>query len=493
MKQSMADIKILPDGLMFCQNQFLNIHTDIPSKERKELGDKEPVFESKQSKYNSAELTNRERREKYKVTSYSLDELCFKYSTKPFLQLKYSEILSVAYYLVKVLDLLLEINQSFFRIEKEKEEHKNRHRKQKALRAEQQFYNALPSVQKYLSLLSDIKVSISSLISCSENINIVREYDELLYSFRINLELTPVPKDVLHIIDLILPGIKVQRIDEDNLNDTKNLKDVQNFLNFEKQLHILIKLFRDKLINQFSYYVTSDEFLNNPICKTIFVVDLATYRKLNFQAGGLYQDEIFDMEKSACGSDVYVKLGDFYTDLSEYFTKVIFDTKDQIETLETFEDCSAIQTYIGVFEMATRNKTGLSIQKFKQFMENPRWHEAVNNLLIRNRLYMYKALEDLNLDAVTEKSIEQKLPWNQINPANSQADIDTLHYLWEMQRRILPEENFPFAACRRVFGLFKYCKSPETRGTRHITKFKKMPESEFPESYVRDYLPLIYL
>lgn len=494
MKKNYADIRILSDGMMSSyQNQFLNIFTDIPSRERKELDNMELPFSSHQTHFTSGELFNRKLREKYQVISYSLDELCYHYSTKDFLYLKFYEIKSTSEYFLNVLDMLSSINTVFLRIEKEKEQYNSRHKKTRELKPEQKFYASLPQIQKYLSLISDIKVTISNLTCFSENINLMRGYDELIYQLQINLGLTYLPKELLIVIDQILPGFSVNRIDTDNLNDTKNLKPVQSFLDFERQLRNLIKVFREKLMSQFSYYVTPQEFLNNPINRTIFVIDFATYRKLNFPTGGLYKSEMYDLEKSACGSDVYIKLEDFYTELQEYFSEALKQCKEQLEILKTYESQSSIQIYIDIYEEATKNNTGCTITKVKKQIQEPRYHEALNNLLIHSRLYMYKPLEELDLDRIKDTKIQKQLPWNRDFGETPQFEINTLHYLYDIQQRCFADHKVPYTALMRLFHLFSYSKNPRNRGPRHIQEFQKLEEKNFPESYVKDFIPLLQI
>ena len=61
----------------------------------------------------------------------------------------------------------------------------------------------------------------------------------------------------------------------------------------EEKLIAIMGSFIRFLENQFSYYVTSDSFLNNPAGKTLFVIPMSMYRKFNFKNSGLYKSEQF--------------------------------------------------------------------------------------------------------------------------------------------------------------------------------------------------------
>ena len=73
----------------------------------------------------------------------------------------------------------------------------------------------------------------------------------------------PVPKSLAEVINTIFPGIPLTKFETEKIDD-KNWQQFSFFSSWVAKLDLIFHYFVENLINEFVYYFTAEDFLNNP-------------------------------------------------------------------------------------------------------------------------------------------------------------------------------------------------------------------------------------
>lgn len=475
--------KILADGQQKIQiNEFRDIDVELGLSEKQQQRTILEKYSLEQKNYNTAELINLEKRKKYGVTAYELTEINSVYNTRDFKYAKFCEIESVAKYLRKLTGLLVLINKHFENTTKELTNFdKSKHSENYA-----RYYCAKDVVSNCFSLMCEIKANIDEIIHDDNSISVKSSYEELNNSLKIQLSLHQVPKSLTELINTIFPGIPLTKFESEKIDD-KNWPQFSFFCSWVQKLDLIFHYFVENLINEFSYFLTSEEFLNNPIGKTVFVIPFHLYKKLNFRKSGLFCKERFFLEASTTKDKVSKKYKELYSEINDELKKILKVTKTEKELTINYSGETEIENFVAAYLEKYQNTTLGSIAKFELHLEDPCLLEKFEELLLSTRYFLVSKLDD------------GKNPWEMKNFKCSdmkQKDIDTVLFISILYKQYLHENNtriIPQTPICRLFNLFAHTKDPVKRICTHFSKFCKEENIEkyFSTSFLEEFYPIL--
>ena len=475
--------KILADGQQKIQiNEFRDIDVELGFSEKKLQQSIPEKYSSIQTEFNSAELINSEKRAKYSVIAYELTEINSIYNTRDFKLFKFCEIESVAKYLRKLISLLNLINKNYENTTKELTYFdKSKHSENYA-----QYYCAKDVVSSCFSLMCEIKANIDEIIYDENCISVKSSYEELNNALKIQLSLHTIPASLAEVINTIFPGIPLTKFETEKI-DNKNWPQFSFFCSWVQKLDLIFHYFVENLINEFSYFFTSEEFLNNPIGKTVFVVPFHLYKKLNFRKSGLFRKERFFLETSTTKDKVYKKYKELYSEINDELKKILKITKTEKELAVNLSGETEIENFISAYLNKYQNTTYGSISKLEIHLEDPCLLEKFEELLLTTRYFLISKLDD------------GKNPWEIKNFRSldmKQKDIDTVVFFTIFYRYYFNQNNtryIPQAQICRLLNLFAHTQDPLKRINTHFAKYCKEDniESLFSASFWEEFYPIL--
>ena len=456
-------VRILAQGLTDSKNEFKNIEFDLPFFEMKQLSQEEDTFQITQKDYNSAEIFNQERRNRFgSVKAYSLKDILKVYQTKAFKMYKMSQVVSVSEYLLKVLKLLEIVNKTLIRIDRDsKAISKSKDFKDKN---EKEFVRSKTVVAELFELFSRIILMISDLQTDENNVGLDAIIEDMKEYIRLPLSIHYVPDELVPKISTVFPCLPLSKFSELEKTRGKNIlpKAWNEFCQMEEKLFRVIFLFIENMINQFSYYVTPEQFLNNPLGKTIFVIPMSMYKMFNFNNSGLYRKEVIKYGEVS-KIEINKKNQDFLSTVEIVFNSIHDEAEKIREELEKESDDFDALKFLAAYEKRYPQEKS---EKIKQFLSNPIIDERVTNMLYSARM---------DLMSVVLHGIET--PWFKEMPATVEVkdlDKDTLFFLLQLYT-LYPSglKKFPQAEIWRVFNLFSYSKQIIKCMNWHVKNYEK--------------------
>ena len=378
------EIRILSEKARLEKVVFKDNYLDCSSYE-KSIMNNDIVFSYEQKTYNSAELINLELRKKYKsYISYKTCELDKAYPTYDFKLELYNKIIATCKYLLNILDLLEVINDAlrtnYFEVQ-------SISKKKNKTKEEVEFLKAKASVGAMLSLLPEIKCRMFNLEHSECNIDVHKCYSELLDQVRLKVQYSCFPSDFLKMIETIFGNMSVQRLPAKMNGETKLY--YKAFIAESDKYECFIHYFCERLLDQFRYYITPWDFLNNPDNKTLFVVPTAVYCNFNFSNGGLLRSENINISKSALPPKVYDKIHKYYTKLKVSFDTVLEEIRAEKDSLKK-EDAD-IDKFIRVFTKKHENeKIGHVTKLTKILNDSPIIKAKLNDFLQFRKAGLFK-------------------------------------------------------------------------------------------------------
>ena len=452
-------IRILAHGHTEQRIRYRDIETEIPFLEKEaekhsEENNQFPIF-----RYNSAELYNREMRDAYSaVKSYSLREIMSCYYTREFKKYKYGQVIASCDYLLKVLKLVENINNVFIGIEKASEQEATDIKCESETMRE--FYRSKRAVSGLISLLWDISVNVLDLQSDPHSIGIQKSIEKGHEFLCMVLTTHSVPAELAKKISSIYPNVPLLTFGDENGCDSKiaDTEAYSSFMQVEGKLIKIMSVFIRFLENQFSYFVTSDSFLSNPIGKTLFVIPMSMYRKFNFPNSGLYRSEqfVFMLEAPV---EMARKNLEFIRIVRESFQQTKKEAEQLLSGINNLKKDFSISDFI---ELYRKKHPMEKMNRLKAILESPVALERTTAMLIETRNFMIS-------DA--QKGMD---PWySKCTKDYKSIDKDTLYFLiklfecTEAQLKCLPLTKF-----LRLFNLFSYSNQPEKRMNDHVRKYR---------------------
>ena len=454
--------RILAEGLSLFQTKFKNVEYDLTPEEKK-LQTNGFQFKAEPDELNTAEKYNSEQRKKYNVISYDFEEFLQVYTTRNFKFYKMSHCINVIKYLYSVLDLAEFINNGIKKAIKTTKEIKANRKLDKNDADYQILKN---TVNDYLDILIEIKTKKDDFINSDYVHYFKQSYNELDNYSRIIMTTHAIPDEMTVSFNSLYDGIPLNKFStQKELKVTKDMC-MASFSQLSEKIYMILHIFLSNLIKEFSPYITSDAFLNNPEKKALFVVPLSLYKKFNFQKSGLTRQEtIFidseDHAKSAANYDSFFKdvkegLDDFYNQANQLKKKLSSEKDDrQLEWIFDY--------FTKKFEKTTFGQINKLQEKCRS---NPGFREKITNL-------MFEARKEI-VEMVTANGD----PWSEVYEENDittdlkNTDKDVCHFLWEIFRGYFGEETIPSTQLQRFFHLFCYQTQPIKGISTYMKKFE---------------------
>ncbi len=445
--------------------------------EQKELDNKPAEFTKEQRDFNSAELYNQELRQKYQyISCFELRMLPEQYQTRKFKLYKIKQIIRIAEYLQKVLKLILSIDKQITKCEKKAESILSGFKYLSVLEKDIAYLTLL--IPELLDLLSDIKVSITELETDKSSINISDFVSEIWETLRLSLAICYIPDDMASKIDSLYPNISLKKLS--SLNDTsKNRKEFFSHLqNLKNRLYLVFNLFITNLINQFSYYVTSPAFLNNPKGLTIFVIPMSMYIMFDFCNSGLTRSEMrkSDQKELFSINPKYIK---FYKTVDGYLKSFLEEAKDVQEKVKEEEEFFNIQNLIDYY---IKTVPSARVNQIEEFVSNPIVFEKISIMTDKIKQSMIVSMS------------KKENPWDTINNVHESKDIDnsTIYFLLQLYEmhpgKLL---KFPQAQLKDFLNLCSYSKRPPASCmNEHVRRYKEGVYRLY-DSYKNLFLPIL--
>ncbi|MCF0242996.1 MAG: hypothetical protein HUK25_10180 [Treponema sp.] len=451
-------IRILAEGKSLHITDFKNIE-DITPDERKSLnGANQFKYSAQERTLNSAEKYNmKQRLENSKVDAYSISEFLSHYKTRNFKIWKMNEIYGIASYLASVMEYAVFILTNLKKVQcKEKpiQEEKNAN-------VDYKFEADKIVVKGLLDLLLEIKTQTDDLARSDFSYYLTHYYEELDSHVRLILQTNSIPNEILPNINAIFPSIAVKafNIGKEDGQSEEYLK--YQFSEIVKlKLITSIKIFVTRLIEEFSPYFTSNDFLNNPEGDALFVVPLSIYKKFNFQKSGLVRSEIVFID--AVDSDKLIK---FCKMIQQELLEIKNEAENTLSELhKTPEDKSLVcEKYVKQYEKIYAGKTAANMSFFNTMLKHPAFAEKFDALIQMRKDLVEPALKGIN---VWSEQAEDTV-------YNKNLDKNMLLSLYVLYRHYFGETDIPFKQCQviRLLHMYSHCLSPEKSINRYVKKY----------------------
>ena len=456
-------IKILGSGLSYFKAAYKNVTLDIDQDEKDAKADSY-TFSAEGFIPNSAEKYNLDLRAKYQVQCFDPSELTHFIRTRKFAYFYVQQILKAAEMLIKVLDLAKDINSVLGEIIK----NEKRMKKDSKLQGEDKdFQIAKMLVNYYIEILLNIKTRISDINTSECNHCVFRAYTGLDTRVRSMLETSYIPDELAEDFNRLYenyPLHKFSNAKEEGLSRTTTL---MKFKEFSTRLYsAAIKPFLTELMEIYYYFVTPEDFLNNPAGKTLFVIPMSFYKKFNFAKSGLTREEVVFIDSSRSMEKNIKNLAVFYDELSAAMNCTYEKVKEQKLALFNSKDKYEIEWVIKKYEEKFCTKTEGNLKSVQEMLKNAFFREKFT-------LLVYELRPDLVVDMLT---MEQN-PWDYTREVTEDDELDTettvyLHHLLEV---CFGDKKFPSQRIQliRLLHIFSYNDKPEKSYSRYVEHIKE--------------------
>ncbi|MCQ2584453.1 MAG: hypothetical protein MJ185_02590 [Treponema sp.] len=441
---SETPFKILHQGFTDTIVEYKNIETDLPQNEQDS------------NEFSSAESYNQERRSKHsEIPSYKLENLSDLYKTREFKEYKIEQIIQVTEYLLKVLKLIFSIDKQIFKVEKKIDGVISEKKFPTGL--EKEIYRSRLIIEDLLDLLSDLKVSIIDLETDPYSVRIDDSVKEIWDSLLLSLTICYVPDELASKVDILFPGIALKKFS--NLYDKKAV--LHHFFELKDRLFRIINLFIKNLSDQFSFYVTSDQFLNNPAGRTIFVIPMSMYILFDFSQSGLNSAEVLKKDSKSLYS-IDVKQMKFFRNVECYLKDLLEEACCMKQRILNEKEFFNIRMLLDCYEKKIPN---IRIKPLEQYFSDPVVFEKMTDMVQKVKQPMVSAMT------------KGGNPWDIMNPVTESKDIDnsTIYFLLKLhEMRFGDSVKLPQSQLRDLLNLCSYsARSSCACMNEHVSRYRK--------------------
>lgn len=469
--------KILNQGHCDTIVEYRNIENDLPLYEQKFLESKSIKFKKQQIDFNSAELYNEKLRSMYaNIDSYKIKFLPEIYKTKYFKTYKINQIITVTEYLQKVLKMIFSIDNMVSKLEERVEINIR----------EKEFYSIIDKdifkikliIEELLDSLCNVKVSITELQTDKSSVNIKEFVNEIWEILLLSLAVCYVPDEFVSKIDTLFPGITLKKISSLG-KDTSNKELVlEHLINLKEHLFFVLNLFITHLSNQFSFYVTSECFLNNPKGLAIFVIPMSMYIMFDFYQSGLTSSESVKKDSK----DLYYinsKQMEFFKTVDYYLKNFLEEANIISENIKNDDEIFNIITFLSDYKKLVPNAR---TKQLESFFADPVIYEKMTVMVQNAKHLMVVSISN------------NENPWDVVNLVKEEKDIDnsTIYFLLKLfEMRTDESIKFPQAQLRDLLNLCAYSTRP-TSGcmNEHVRRYYR-GNYHVSKSYYNLFLPIL--
>lgn len=469
-------IRILANGLSYYKINFKDIQLDITPEEQNSISDA-LSYSAEQLPLNSAEKENENLRNRYKVVSYDINDLPRIYKTKAFLNYYTDRISDISDYLLKVIRLSIAINDKLVDVSKET----RKIRRNKELSKDTANYQITKyTVSSYIDILRKINNSIDDLKLNKNSHQIEKNYSFIESLARLSIEQSQIPDEMAAEVNSLYNGIKLKKFSD--LKGQKNSK-IDNMVSFsslaDKLYASVIKIFLEYLMEEFSYYITSDVFLNNPDGNAIFVIPFSKYKLFNFQKSGLFRQELPSTSNS---KEKFVEENkDFYNEIYCSLSSTLEKTRNIKTVIHEKNGDPDIDWLIKLYEDKNRTIKGGKLNSIRKMIkDSPTFRE-----------YLVSVIYELKYEIVEIATIDQNAwtPKMDVTKEDKEIDKDTAYFLCYAFERLFSEKKYPTMQIQtiRFLHMFSYNERPEKSFRIYINKYNSgtliWPDTELGKKF----------
>ena len=455
-------IKLLGIGLAHVENSYKNIQLDLQPEERNG-GNTSFAFEGEEFKPNSAEEYNLSQRKLYQVRSFAAEDLTLYIRTRNMAYAHAQKVLKTAEYLINVLELAKDINDMVASIIKTTRSIK---RNNKISKEDKSYQIAKNAVCTYIDILLEIKARITDLENSSCNHFIARTYSNLDTKVQTMLKTYCIPDELSENFNNLYENYPLYKFSAAKSEGVSKSTMQIKFEDLSERLYFAaIQPFLSELLEEYSWFITPDTFLNNPHKEALFVVPMSIYKKLNFMRSGLTREEIIFLETTNDMEKTTHSLGVFYDELLTSMTCMYEKVKTEKNKLFTTKDKLESEWVVDAFLKKFCSSTLGNIRCIQKLLKDDFFREKFTVLL-------YDLRPDLLVDMLTIKQD----PWEIVRDIREDNDLDveTAVYLYHLLMYSFEKTDYPNlrAQLARFLHIFSYNNLPDKSLGRYMRQIK---------------------
>lgn len=388
--------KIVAGGLVFTKTSYAKVE---PSK------NSVLEFLAGNHDLSDAEKTNLEKRERLKVKCYPLEELPFIYRTQKFMLWKTRRIIEGAEYLLQILRVTEKITVKIQQAETDSD------------------------VEKYIDILLEIAA----------------DKDDILSS-----RLCHAAQDAyIKLIQTIPKILQAKATTAEGQNKNCSTAVFLCLCNFLKDLE-----------NEFSYFLTSEKFLNNPTGEVIFSLPYSLYKRFGFDCGGLTASERYIFAQDNPKKFVGQK-HEFYSEVKIELENVLESaTEIKVQLLQKSDDF-LLEKMIAKYEAKFSGQTCGKLSKIKRLITNLEFREKLTE-------YFYEFHPKLIKDSESNTTL-----WSEDMPSKNPDAKDACYFFHLLCKRHFGNERIGLTEFSRLANLYPSQLSPRSILSRNSAEFEK--------------------
>ena len=211
---------------------------------------------------------------------------------------------------------------------------------------------------------------------------------------------------------------------------------------------------------EFSYFVTSDNFLNNPIGEVIFSLPYSLYKRFDFDCGGLTANERFifaqDNPKKFAGQK-----HEFYSEVKTELEELLKTATEIKLNLLQKPDEFLLEKLIKKFEAEFARQTCGKLSKIKRLMVNLEFREKRTD-------YFCEFQPNLMKDSENNKTI-----WSEDEPPKKSDAKDACYLFYLLCKRYFGNERIGLTEFSRLANLYTSQLSPRSILSRNSAEFEE--------------------
>ncbi len=450
-------IKILAPGLSCIKNSYRNV-LDIKQAEKDGTSDTF-AFSGIDFTPNSAEKYNLSLRKKYQIQCFDASEITQLIRTRRFAYSYAKQIIETAEYLIKVLELAKDVNSG---LEQSIKNEKSIKRNTKLSKEDKEYQLAKVAVNNYVDILIEIKTRITDITNNECNHCIERAYAGLDTRVRSMLATSYIPDELAESFNALYEKYPLRKFSNAKEEGLSKITTFERFKDLSTRLYSAgLKPFLSEIMDVFYFFVTPENFLNNPSGKTVLVIPLSFYKKFNFARSGLTREEVVFIDSNKSMEKNTKNLSLFYTELSEAMDCVYKKLSDQKLELFDSKDKYEIESIIKAYENFFCSKTEGNIRSVKEMLKNPFFREKFTVLLF-----------ELRPELIVNVLQSKQNPWERARDfaEDDKLDTATTIYLYNLLLLCFGDKKFPSQRIQliRFLHIFSYNEKPEKSYSRYV-------------------------
>ncbi|MCF0242556.1 MAG: hypothetical protein HUK25_07950, partial [Treponema sp.] len=340
---------------------------------------------------NQAEYENLLQREKTNPEGFPFDQIDFHYLTKKFRLEKIQVVDKVSKYLLTILNLaedtLKRLADNACGIKQ---------LKNSEIKEDDRKYQIIKnSINCFIDIYRNIRISRKSICNPESTVMAGKHFDKLESDFNLILNLSPVPDEVVVNIGETISGVSLIRFSEQKKAGMSDRVLIDNADNTCTRFFSVILNFVHGLIDEFSYYMCPEEFINNPTCSALFLIPDDMYTSFNFSQGGLCKFEMQPLDTDLnYKKSVFTNTLKFYQEVRSFLETALYIAKEKTKQVKLQPDDNVFETFLEKYKRNYLNSTEGNIKEIEEMISaSAGFREKVTALLVIMNPAMLAALD----------------------------------------------------------------------------------------------------